>query len=359
MATYAGRWDCDTCGTRGIYGPETRCPNCGASRPPDVRFYLPDEADTVADEAQLAEARAGVDWVCGHCGTQNKAAADRCLACDHPRDDRSDDVDLTERSYGLDEVPTDSFAPRRTLHPDEQPQAPQRRKRRGSLLLLLIFLLGGGWLALRSFPQHVEVKVAGFAWERQTQLLHREVVQQEAWSVPSDAFDVSSFQAIRSYKEVLRGYETRTRSVKVKVGTERYVCGKIDKGNGYFEDKYCTRPVYEQREETYEAPVYDKVPVYDTKYRFKRREWVAHKEHLLRTSGQDQQPRWPTDARLAQPEQWKAGEKRATYRLTLREADGTEHVETVELPYWQSLKPGQTLSAKKAFLFGTWYGLDR
>jgi hypothetical protein len=357
MATYAGRWDCASCGTRGIYGPETRCPSCGASRPADVRFYLPTDAEAIADEKHQAAARAGVDWICGHCGTQNKALQTRCLACDHPRDDSSDDVDLSEREYALEALPTDSFAPKRTLHPDERPR-PKPRRRRGSILLLLLLLLGGGWMALRSFPQQIDVEVVGFTWERQIQLLHQEVVQKEAWSAPGDALDVESFRAIRSYQEVLRGYETRIRNVKVKVGTERYVCGKIDKGNGYFVDKYCTRPIYENREETYEAPIYDKVPVYDTKYRFKRREWVAHQEHIVRATGRDQQARWPQDARLSQPDQWKAGPQRATYRLTVREPNGTQHVEAISYDRWQSLTPGQKIPAKRAYLFGTWYGLE-
>jgi hypothetical protein len=322
-----------------------------------VRFYLPEDADALTDEQQLSEAQAGADWTCGHCATHNKAGDTRCVACDNPRDDQSDDRTLVERSYDLDALPLDSIAPKRTLHPDEQAPKPPRRRRPGSIILWLILLIGGAWLGLRTFPHHIKVEVSGFAWERQTQLLHREVVQKEDWQAPSDAFDVESFRAIRSYQQVLRGHETRTRTVQVKVGTERYVCGKIDKGNGYFVDKYCTRPVYENREETYEAPVYEQVPVYGTKYRFKRREWVAHQEHILRASGQDQQAYWPEDSRLSQPDQWKAGSQQASYRLTVREPNGREHVETVEADLWRQVKPGQQLPAKKAYVLGTWYGL--
>ena len=63
-------------------------------------------------------------------------------------------------------------------------------------------------------------------------------------------------------------YETRTRTVKVKEGEERYVSGQRDKGNGYFEDVYSTRPVYEDREEEYRD-----VPVYQTKYLYTVYEW--------------------------------------------------------------------------------------
>lgn len=359
MAVRVGRWDCTTCGTKGIYGPETRCPNCGAARPEDVRFYLPSEAELVTDEARLREARAGVDWICGHCRTQNKAADTRCVSCDNPRDDISEDVALTERTYGLDEVPTDSFAPKRTLHPDEiAARQPRRRTSPLRWLLYAALVVLVGYVLLRAFPRSITVTIADFAWERQIQMLHHEAVSQEAWQVPSGAFEVESFRAVREYKQVLRGYETRTRTVQVKVGEERYVCGQIDKGNGYFVDKYCTRPIYENREETYEAPVYDQVPVYDTKYRFKVMKWVAHERNLLKASGQDHQPRWPDLSRYAGQSDWKEGSRQGTYTVIVREDDGDIHREVVGPRFWEGLQAGQGLRAKRSWLFDMYYGLD-
>ena len=93
MAVYVGKWDCPTCGNIGVAGPETNCTNCGASRPEDVQFYLDDET-VIRDKSQLEEAQAGVDWICGHCSSQNKALADPCWSCGNPRDVLSEDVDL-------------------------------------------------------------------------------------------------------------------------------------------------------------------------------------------------------------------------------------------------------------------------
>ena len=359
MAVRVGRWDCTSCGTKGIYGPETRCPNCGAPRPQDVRFYLPDDAEVLADAESLRKAQAGADWICGHCRTQNKATETRCHACDNPRDDSSEDVALEERTYGLDEVPTDSFAPKRTLHPDEvAARRPPRRRSPFRWVLFAGLALLAGYLLLRTFPRTITVTVEQFAWERQIQMLHHEAVQKEAWSVPSGAFEVSSFQAVRSYNKVLRGYETRTRTVRVQVGEERYVCGKIDKGNGYFVDKYCTRPVYENRQETYEEPIYDQVPVYDTKYRFKVMEWVTHEKNLLKTSGKDHEARWPDLTRYQGQRDWKEGPKAATYSIVVREDDGDTHRETVGPRFWEGLSQGQGLRAKRSWLFDMYYGLD-
>jgi len=321
-----------------------------------VRFYLPDDAEIVTDEDKLREARAGADWICGHCRTQNKASESRCHGCDNPRDEASEDAGLSERTYGMDEVPTDSFAPKRTLHPDMAP--PQRKGKPMRWVILAGLALFVGVLVLGALPRRISVTVEQFSWERQIQMLHHEAVSREDWHTPSGAFDVESFQAIREYKQVLRGYETRTRTVQVKVGEERYVCGQIDKGNGYFEDKYCTRPIYENREETYQEAVYDQVPVYATKYRFKVMEWVPHERHLIKAQGKDHEARWPDVSQYEGQSDFRRGARKETYTIVVREEGGATHQEAVGPKFWESLSKGQTLQAKRAWLFNNYYGLE-
>jgi hypothetical protein len=356
MSIREGRWDCPACGTIGVRGPLTRCPNCGSPRPRDVRFYLPDDSALVSDEASLAAARAGADWVCGHCHAQNKAADADCRSCGNPRDESSQDVALEEREYSLEETPRASAAAARTLHPLEQAQP--RRRGRGRGLLLAGGLLLAAFLLLRFFPQQIEVQAEAFRWERSLQMERNEVVAKEEWSTPPGAFDVQSFQAVRSYRQVLRGYETRTRSVRVQVGEERYPCGQIDKGNGYFETRYCTRPVYENRTETYEEPVYDQVPVYDTKYRFKVYEWVSRPEALLRSAGEGQQPQWPAPSPKPDGKSWREGERQERYFVTVREPDGDRHEHELSFEAWGRLSPGAALKARRSWLFDWYYGLD-
>lgn len=360
MAIYEGLWDCPTCGTKGNRGPETRCPNCAAPRPKNVRFYLPTDAEQIDDKSRQEEALSGADWICGHCSNQNKAKEKICSACGNPRDESSEDVDLQERSYQKREVPRDSFAPERTQHPLEQQRAIGKTRSRGwgRKIMIAALVIFGGIFLLRSLPKSITVEVVGFQWERQIQMLHNEAVQKEAWNKPSGAFDVKSFRAIRSYKQVFRGYETRTRNVRVKVGEERYVCGKIDKGNGYFVDKYCTRPIYENRTEEYQEKVYDQVPVYDTKYRFKIMEWVAHDRNRLKEGGQNQEARWPVPPQKSDAQNWKEGNRSASYSITVREDDGDQHQHKVGERFWEGLNPGQNLKAKKSRIFDVYYGLD-
>ncbi|MDX1906889.1 MAG: zinc finger protein [Bacteroidia bacterium] len=359
MAIRVGRWDCHTCGTTGILGPETRCTNCGAPRPRDVKFYLPEDAEIVQDAQQEAEALRGADWICGHCHGQNKAADSTCNACGNPRDESSEDVALEERTYTTREIPRTSFERSRTLHPlEQQAQAPPRRNPILRNLLVAALVVVGAVVLLRSFPRTVQVEVTGFRWERSVQMMHYEAVAREAWDLPAGAFEVQSERAIRDYRQVLRGYETRTRTVQVQTGSERYVCGQRDRGNGYFEDVYCNRPIYENRQETYQEPVYDQVPVYGTRYRFKVMDWIAKPEYLLTAAGQDHTAVWPASPPQRDPKNWREGEKKEAYFITVRQPNGKLHEEKVGPRYWEHLAAGSKIPAKVSFLFDMWYGLS-
>lgn len=365
MAIRVGRWDCPTCGHKGNLGPETRCKNCGAPRPEKVKFYLPEDAEVVEDEKRRREAQAGVDWVCGHCAAQNKAGDTLCYSCGNPRDAASEDVDLEQVEYDTEQVPRqgpglEEAAGEQYRRARIRTEAASKRKRRRGLLGLILsspILAGILFFLLKSFPQTVDVEVVGFIWERSIQFEHYEAVQEEAWEVPSQAFQVSSFKAIHHYDKVFRGYETRTRDVRVKVGEESYVCGQRDLGNGYFEDRYCTRPIYETREETYKAEVYEDVPVYATKYRYTIMRWVRKQAYFRKISGTDQQARWPEAPTQGDPDTWRQGPKDAVYYVTVLENDGDKHTEEVGYQYWQARSLGEKLPAEKSRLMDIYYGL--
>ena len=88
-----------------------------------MKFYMPSEAEVVRNKAQLAEARAGADWICGHCRAQNKAGDDSCHSCGNPRDELSSDVTIQEKVYRTGEVPTTGeVAEERPIHPELDPR---------------------------------------------------------------------------------------------------------------------------------------------------------------------------------------------------------------------------------------------
>lgn len=367
MAIRVGRWDCTTCGHVRNLGPETRCVACSAPRPPGVKFYLATDAEIVQDEKRLREAKAGTDWICGHCEAQNKAADTTCYSCGNLRDAESEDVDLESRVYHGDSVPKTSEQPedrageRYRREHQALTQKPKSSPVRTWLTigLVLVGLFMAGNFFLRSFPKDINVEIQGFAWERIIQFEHYEPVDHEDWDTPRNAFDVSSFRAIHHYDKVFRGYETRTRTVQVQVGEDSYVCGQRDMGNGYFEDVYCTRPVYESRDEQYEVKVYDDVPVYATKYRYKLMEWTRQKHNRLAASGKDHEPRWPNAPAAAsrEPDKWREGPKEETYEVIVREDDGDVHKHVVNAAFWTKCAPGAKLKASKSRIFDQYYGL--
>ncbi|MDF1666561.1 MAG: zinc finger Ran-binding domain-containing protein [Planctomycetota bacterium] len=81
-----GMWDCPNCESANK-GSAMKCEGCGSVRDEDVKFYLPENAQEVTDQAEIAAANAGADWICGFCSTSNNTAATDCKQCGGPRDE--------------------------------------------------------------------------------------------------------------------------------------------------------------------------------------------------------------------------------------------------------------------------------
>ena len=63
MAIREGKWKCTYCGATNR-GRDLECTACGAAREKDVSFFLDDDAAEVTDEAVVAHARGGAEWIC-------------------------------------------------------------------------------------------------------------------------------------------------------------------------------------------------------------------------------------------------------------------------------------------------------
>ncbi|MEM6298322.1 MAG: Ran-binding zinc finger domain-containing protein [Bacteroidota bacterium] len=340
-----GRWDCKSCGNIGVLGPLTRCPNCGSARPEDVQFYLPDDAEEVTDAEEIKKAKSGADWVCSHCSTHNKAWDTQCMGCGSPRDEASDDDRQLQQRDILYNQPKTSSTPSR----------PRRNPRK------LLYGLGGFFAVILviafvfGYESEYEVTVVEHRWEREIAVKNYRQVEDEDWQLPREATLVEKFQAVHHTDRVLRGYETRTRTKRIKVGEERYVAGTRDLGNGNFEKIYKTRPIYENREETYEAPVYENVPVYKTKYRYLIYRWKP--DTPIRASGKGKVAVWPELPRKSDPKNWKLGNRTATYTLIAKEDDGKTHNEEVSEQFWQRTQNGSTVKAVKGAVMGDFRGV--
>ena len=113
----------------------------------------------------------------------------------------------------------------------------------------------------------------------------------------------------------------------------------------------------ERREETYKEEVYDQVPVYATKYRYKIMEWVPKEKFLLKTGAKNHRPKWPEPPKQPDPQNWKEGSKTAAYYVFVKESDGDIHKEVVGFEFWSKLSIGQPLDAHRSYLFDMYYGI--
>lgn len=348
MAIREGRWRCPSCGAENR-GRNESCAGldghggCGAARPAGVTFYLPGDAPAVSDAGLLADALSGQDWICDHCQGANPNAVNgrrvtRCRHCGQARE--AGDPSLEVRHYGPGEVPTEPVTPERPDRRAARADLPAGRGRtRPTVLALLaaVLLAVAAWWA---WPRTHEGQVAELSWER-TVAIEALVTHVEGdWSVPSGGRQLSSERRIRSYRDVVDHYETRTRQVSDRVpsGTESYSCGSTDLGNGYFQDRTCTRTTYTSvsRTESYQAPVYRQEPVYDQWYSFEIDRWEPGR--VLEAHGGDTQPTWP-EVRLAGPRE-REGARKETYVAILEDEQGRVRAEP-GLAEWLSLDPGQ------------------
>jgi len=198
-------------------------------------------------------------------------------------------------------------------------------------VIILAFLCGGFFL-LRSSDETVMVEQ--FEWERDVEVEAYLTVEEEDWLVPEGGRQIDSRREVRRYDQKLIGYDTVQREVaeEVQVGTNTYVCGQRDLGNGFFEDIMCSEPVYETRyrTETEQVPIYENVPVYDTLYIYEIDKWVDEFEWVT-ASGMDQDPYWP-EANLAANE--REGTRSEEYLIVFVSEDGETYTMEFSLDEW-------------------------
>ncbi len=342
MGIQEGRWDCRYCGTKGILGRHKQCLNCGRPRPEGVKFYLPEDAPEVTDEKQLAEAEAGADWACEHCGASNSIQNDFCTQCGAAK---GSSPTQAVKEYSLSAVPRggDEAPP-----PPPPPPPPQRKRShffgRAVATGALILSVGTGAFVFVA-PKEIPVVVQGSSWERTVQVEEYKTVTEEGWELPAGARVKSQRREIHHYDKILDRYETRTRQVseRVQTGTTTRVCGKRDLGNGYFKDVTCTEPVYQTRyrTETYREPIYRDEPVYRTKYTYEIEKWVPTR--TVRAGGTQQQPFWP-NFNLKKNE--RQGQRTETYTVKFADKEGKVYPAKLNQNEWDDFKIGQNHKVK-------------
>ncbi|MGI5865033.1 MAG: zinc finger Ran-binding domain-containing protein [Myxococcales bacterium] len=307
MAIREGRWDCPQCGNKGNRGSEIKCSACGKVRAEDVQFYLDDEdAAEVTDEAALARAKAGADWICEYCGATTPADQARCKSCA---------ADRTEKRRAV------------KVHLD-QPEAPAPKKKSKAGLVLAGFCLlaiACGFFLCRT--KEAPMTLAAVSWERTVEVEKHTTVVEEDWrdELPAGARILSTERKVHH-------------TDKVQVGTKKVKVGTKDLGNGYFEDVYKEEPVYETRQRTVteDEPVYREDPVYADWCRYEIDKWV--RDRVEKASGTDKSPSWPA---VSTSDKQRSGKETETYRAVFKDADGDEYEWRPKLDEWQRLEVGR------------------
>lgn len=352
MAVYEGRWDCRRCGHTGNRGSARACAGCGARRPIDVEFYLPENEPAIADQEGLRAALAGPDWGCRYCATANGALDRYCGNCGASRSGDSP-VAATD-----DEAP----APARAPSPQHGPNLIVWVL--GTTVALILALLGYGAArpgaqasGMFSFqttstpaptplptatplPDRViSATVTLREWERTIAIEQRSAVRGEGWSAPAGARVTRHQTRVRGTRQVIDHYDTRsrTKTERVKTGTESYTCGKQNLGNGRFRDKTCTRDVYSSRTrtETYREPVYRSEPVMDTWYTYEEDRWSVAR--TVRAAEGD--PTWPTFTLAADEREGRRAER---YQVRFDGSDERTYTWQCDQATWAGLRAGQS-----------------
>ena len=315
-----GRWDCSSCGRKLIPGRYKHCPGCGKGRGEDVTFYISDPNDIV--EGDLPEQ--GPDWMCEYCNSYNPDSAKYCTNCGAERGEKTY-FDIQEEKAS------------ETEEPAANEDVVRFRKKGGWIkwALIALALLAVFWYTGR--PRSMDAAVSARSWQREIDVSAYRWVRDEGWSLPEGAVLQSSREAVRTYREVLDHYETRTRQVP-----ETYVSGYTtqyrDLGNGYFESyevpQYSTR----YRTETYQEPVYRREPIYDTYYTYTVQRWEY--DRTAASAGRDDAPYWPQVTLNGDTE--RESDRREQYTVVFAAKDSSY---TVNMPQaeWEKYRTGDNV----------------
>lgn len=346
MAIREGAWDCPQCGRKRNRGPAKYCEGCGYPRGADVELYLPEDAPEVTDAAALARARSGPDRTCAYCDGDNPADAEYCGGCGAGKDGSKPRPVIEHR----DEPPP--VQP--VAGTPEKPQKPKKKRGCGRTVLglgclglvgLILLVVVGGW-----FTSRPSVATAGgFEWSRTVEIQQATPEIREAWEgeVPAGARILDTRREVHHKDRTRIGTEqkTRTYTERVQTGTETVKVGTRDLGNGYFEDVYEDRPIYEtvERQEMRQEPVYREDPVYRNKVRFQIDAWKTVRTEKDQGSGRS--PRWPLVALLPGERE---GPRKATYTVIFQDSEGgTRRYATADETEWRSVRQGARYKVRK------------
>ncbi len=266
-------WDCPACGTKKLLAKTNRaCPNCGSPQEPLMR-YFPAEGDAVSVANYTY---AGSDVVCGHCQTPNSKLANFCINCAAPLQDANAirTLGTQTRGEGRQFEQEDLKARLRSEKQAAQGSKNPGEKRGPPLVGIVIAIFAVLGLTIWYFGRSKDevVTVRGHTWEREVQVQRLQATPASAWceGLPVGAYQISSFSAVRSTRNVPDGQVCRTE--------------RSDNGDGTFTQRRKCSTKYRSE------------PVYDRKCNFTLNTWVNVRTAKTSGAAQTPAPFWPSKA---------------------------------------------------------------
>lgn len=96
-----GLWDCVYCGQKAIRARFDTCMSCGKPRGIENVFYLPEDPDAaVLTQEEKAGTTNAPDWLCGYCGSYNRADVSCCVKCGGDRAESKLDYGMLHKLTG-------------------------------------------------------------------------------------------------------------------------------------------------------------------------------------------------------------------------------------------------------------------
>ena len=278
-----GKWDCKSCGTKGIDGESYQCPNCGTRRPPDVKFYL-DNSDT----REANDKNENPDWSCQYCGYLNTDSSNECIGCGHTREEsdknyfemnqRQTQQNNTQNSTSSQHPQSRRSHTQYTYPHTQYRHAHQNHKHTNSkqiiktamfIMPILVLLLA---MVYNLFFKEVKATVVDKLWQTSVSTETYKEVMEEDWHIPQGGTEIFRRKEIHHYEQKQDGYKTETYTEREFSHNETYTVTK-DLGNGKFKQETKTRPAYRTVTKTRSVPKYVEVPVYRTKYTYSIWRW--------------------------------------------------------------------------------------
>lgn len=362
-------WRCSTCPTKcENLGRDKVCKNCGAPKKESDEFYMPGDTryeSRVTDTEQLDDAHAGPDWSCRYCGSAQRRNDGECARCGVPQAEGTR-TSTVEQDPFRTPATRDDYSDIDNPPPATAMPPPPRMYREGPLggvvaVIIAIALITGLYFLFRT--RDVYATVSGVQWAYTIPIERYQVVSDDGFDPPGDAFDVTrTGSRIHHYDRVHDGSHQEPYSVLEACGQDCRPTPKIcsqsctSNKNGYAtcrescsgggqscSTRYCSRTRYRTVED------YHNEPVYRPYYGWHAWRWRPHRNAV--TSGRDFNMRWPDTtppSPLAMGEQEREGARRAAYDVTFRKQDETWTYHPNGEVDFRRFEPGHTFHLKVA-----------